>query len=106
MHRRTPARSRDRRRPMATLARAGPSQLVMSARPKRSSADRARKTPAVPRLDALPEWNLADLYAGLDDPQAKRDLDRGAAERLAFERCYKGHRAAPAEGPVVGAPMA
>src|SRR4029450_10842359 len=103
---RPPSRSRDRRRPMATLARAGPSQLVMSARPKRSSAHRALKAPAVPRLGALPEWNLADLYAGLDDPQAKRDLDRGAAESLAVGPACKGKLAALAEEPAAGAALA
>jgi oligoendopeptidase F len=60
----------------------------------------------VPRLGALPEWNLADLYAGLDDPQVKRDLDRGAAESLAFEQVYKGKLAALAEGPAAGAALA
>ncbi|HEY6600395.1 MAG TPA: M3 family oligoendopeptidase [Xanthobacteraceae bacterium] len=78
----------------------------MSARPKRSSAHRALKTPAVPRLGALPEWNLADLYAGLDDPHVKRDLDRGAAESLAFEQVYKGKLAALAEGLAAGAALA
>src|SRR6266508_1992424 len=106
MQRRTPSRSRDRRRPIATLARGGPSQFVMPARAKRASAHRALKTPAVPRLGALPEWNLADLYAGLDDPQVKRDLDRGAAESLAFEQAYKGKLAALAEEPAAGAALA
>src|SRR4029450_4710798 len=106
MHRRTPARSRDRRRPIATLARAGPSQLVVSARPKRSSGHPVSHAPAVRRLGALPEWNLADLYAGLDDPQVKRDLDRGAAESLAFEQAYKGKLAALAEEPAAGAALA
>jgi oligoendopeptidase F len=78
----------------------------MPARAKRASAHRALKTPAVPRLGALPEWNLADLYAGLDDPQVKRDLDRGAAESLAFEQAYKGKLTALAEGPAAGAALA
>jgi oligoendopeptidase F len=78
----------------------------MPARAKRASAHRALKTPAVPRLGALPEWNLADLYAGLDDPQVKRDLDRGAAESLAFEQAYKGKLAALAEEPAAGAALA
>jgi oligoendopeptidase F len=60
----------------------------------------------VPRLGALPEWNLADLYAGLDDPHVKRDLDRGAAESLAFEQVYKGKLAALAEGLAAGAALA
>ena len=46
----------------------------------------ARKNP----LGSLPEWNLADLYSGLDDPAIKRDLDRADAESLAFENDYKG----------------
>ena len=36
----------------------------------------AAKAPARGRLGTLPEWNLADLYSGLDDPAVKRDLDR------------------------------
>jgi oligoendopeptidase F len=45
--------------------------------------------PASP-LGRLPEWNLADLYLGLDDPQVKRDLDRADAESAAFEQAFKG----------------
>jgi len=41
-------------------------------------------------LGALPEWNLADLYSGLDDPAIKRDLDRVDDECVAFEEAYKG----------------
>jgi oligoendopeptidase F len=51
-------------------------------------------------LGALPEWNLADLYAGLDDPAVKRDLDRSDADCIAFEEAYKGKLAA-----IVGAPQ-
>src|SRR5215469_8144798 len=38
----------------------------------------------------LPQWNLDDLYHGLDDPAIKRDLDRTDAECAAFEETYKG----------------
>ena len=41
-------------------------------------------------LRHLPEWNLDDLYRGLDDPAIKRDLDRTDAECVAFEEAYKG----------------
>jgi hypothetical protein len=51
----------------------------------------------------LPEWNLADLYGGIDDPQVKRDLDRADAESLAFEEAYKGKLAALADGTAPGA---
>src|SRR5438270_4358995 len=78
----------------------------MPARTKRASAGRAAKSPPVSRLGALPEWNLADLYAGLDDPQVDRDLERGAAESLAFEHAYKGKLAALAEQADAGAVLA
>ncbi len=37
----------------------------------------------------LPEWNLSDLYAGLDDPAIKRDLDRIDAECVGFEEALR-----------------
>jgi oligoendopeptidase F len=52
--------------------------------PKRAAA------PAKQRSGALPEWNLADLYSGLDDPAIKRDLDKADADCVAFEEAYKG----------------
>ena len=48
------------------------------------------------RCGHLPEWNLDDLYSGLDDPAIKRDLDRADAECVAFEDAYKGKLAAMA----------
>jgi oligoendopeptidase F len=72
----------------------------------RPSARRAAKPRSAGRLGALPEWNLADLYAGIDDPQVKRDLDRGDAESLAFEEAYKGKLAVLAEGAEAGAALA
>jgi len=41
-------------------------------------------------LGRLPEWNLADLYPGLDSPEIAADLDRGLADCLAFEEAHKG----------------
>src|SRR5215475_7112042 len=41
-------------------------------------------------LDRLPEWNLADLYAAIDSPEVKRDLERADTECAAFEERYKG----------------
>ncbi len=57
-------------------------------------------------LGRLPEWNLADLYSGLDDPAIKRDLDRADADCLAFEEAYKGKLAAMAGAPNGGAQLA
>ncbi len=41
-------------------------------------------------LGGLPEWNLEDLYAGMDDPVLKRDLALSETESVAFEEKYKG----------------
>jgi oligoendopeptidase F len=38
----------------------------------------------------LPEWNLADLYPGIDSAELKRDLEWTEAECVAFEKAYKG----------------
>src|SRR5690242_7670572 len=54
----------------------------------------------------LPEWNLDDLYRGLDDPAIKRDLDRTDAECAAFEESYKGKLAGIAAGADGGAGLA
>jgi oligoendopeptidase F len=49
-----------------------------------------RAAAAGPALGKLPEWNLGDLYSGLDDPAIKRDLDRIDAQCADFEAAYKG----------------
>src|SRR3979490_974910 len=41
----------------------------------------------------LPEWNLADLYSGIDAPEITRDLAKMDAECVAFETDYKGRLA-------------
>ncbi len=38
----------------------------------------------------LPRWNLADLYAGPDDPQIETDFDRAAADAAGFKGRYAG----------------
>src|SRR5262249_55197127 len=76
---------------------------------KRRGARAATSRPPVrsaPALGALPEWNLADLYAGLDDPQIKRDLDRADADCIGFETAYKGKLAALTDAPDGGRALA
>jgi oligoendopeptidase F len=57
-------------------------------------------------LGRLPEWNLNDLYTGLDDPAIKRDLDCADADCIAFEEAFKGKLAAMAAAPDGGAQIA
>ena len=51
-----------------------------------------------PKLGALPEWNLDDLYPGIEVPQIGRDLAQADADCAAFERDFKGRLAAMAAG--------
>jgi oligoendopeptidase F len=84
----------------------------MATRPNRAAKPKTstRKPPATSvrpaRPSTLPEWNLADLYAGLDAPEIKRDLDRVDAESLAFEEAYRGKLAGLAQAPGAGAALA
>jgi len=84
----------------------------MATRPNRAAKPKnlTRKQPATAsrsvRPSALPEWNLADLYAGLDAPEIKRDLDRVDADSLAFEEAYKGRLAEIARSTGAGAALA
>jgi oligoendopeptidase F len=67
----------------------------------------APDTPAhSPDLGVLPEWNLADLYASLDDPRIKSDLAQAEADCIAFEADYKGKLGELASGPQAGAALA
>jgi oligoendopeptidase F len=45
---------------------------------------------AAPKIGRLPEWNLADLYSGIDAPEVARDLAKMDADCVAFETDYKG----------------
>jgi len=44
-------------------------------------------------LGNLPEWNLADLYPGMDSPEIKNDLERVKVDTAAFEEKWKGRLA-------------
>jgi oligoendopeptidase F len=59
---------------------------------QRKSAARKNptKNPTKNKAGKLPEWNLADLYSGIDAPEIARDLARMDTECVAFETEYKG----------------
>ncbi len=42
------------------------------------------------KIGQLPEWNLSDLYSGIDAPEVGRDLAKMDAECVLFETDYKG----------------
>src|SRR5258708_38908269 len=57
---------------------------------KPNSRKSAAKTKTASKTGKLPEWNLADLYSGIDAPEVASDLQRMDAECVAFETEYKG----------------
>jgi oligoendopeptidase F len=73
---------------------------------KRTVAGHAVKPHSRAGLGSLPEWNLDDLYSGLDDPNVKRDLRRADEYCKAFEEDFKGRLAALAEAPDAGKKLA
>ncbi|MFZ0844574.1 MAG: M3 family oligoendopeptidase [Pseudolabrys sp.] len=74
---------------------------------KTASLKKQKKTsnPA-PKLGALPEWDLKDLYAGLDSPKLKQDLELADSECVAFEDAFKGRLQAMAAGEGAGSALA
>src|SRR5262245_44747204 len=57
-----------------------------------------RKPEKSSKLGKLPEWDLTDLYPGLDSPQIKSDLEQGDRDCEAFEQRCKGRLATLAAG--------
>ncbi|KAB1077654.1 M3 family oligoendopeptidase [Methylobacterium soli] len=57
-------------------------------------------------LGALPEWDLSDLYSGLDAPDFRADLARAEADCRAFAARYAGRIAEIAGSPDASAALA
>jgi oligoendopeptidase F len=60
---------------------------------RKSTAQRKsnpKKSVTKSKTAKLPEWNLADLYSGIDAPEVARDLEQMDTECVAFETDYKG----------------
>ncbi|WP_374440683.1 M3 family oligoendopeptidase [Stella sp.] len=56
-------------------------------------------------IDALPEWDLSDLYPAPDSPALQADLARAAADAKAFRAAHEG-RLAGLDGAGLGAAVA
>ncbi|SHO67515.1 oligoendopeptidase F [Pseudoxanthobacter soli DSM 19599] len=63
-------------------------------------------TASAAALGDLPEWNLDDLYPGMDSPAVATDLARALEEARAFEAEVKGTLATRLSGPQGGAALA
>ena len=80
-------------RPMTTG-----SLTTRAAVPSDASQNAAQATARAVDLGPLPEWDLSDLYAGLDDPAFARDLAAIEAECRSFAETYRGRIATIAGG--------
>ncbi|MGD9913138.1 MAG: M3 family oligoendopeptidase [Rhizobiaceae bacterium] len=70
-------------------------------RPANRAAAEPRSRAGRGGLGELPEWDLRDLYSGLDSAALAADLKRAAADASAFETRWKGRLADEAgKGPV------
>ncbi|MBB3772159.1 oligoendopeptidase F [Angulomicrobium tetraedrale] len=69
-------------------------------------ATRSPDSAAATALGKLPQWDLSDLYPGLDSPELSADLERAAAETAAFEEAYKGKLAGILEAADAGGQFA
>src|SRR5438105_1060199 len=56
----------------------------------KSKAKTAANSAVKSKAGRLPEWNLSDLYPGIDAPEIIGDLQKMDAECVAFETDYKG----------------
>lgn len=71
--------------------------------PKTGARRKPNKTSS---FGSLPEWNLGDLYPGLDSPELKRDLDQSDSDCATFEQEFKGRLAGLAAGEGAGSALA
>ncbi|MCK1276731.1 M3 family oligoendopeptidase [Bradyrhizobium sp. 61] len=82
-------------RSKSALKKSASSKPALRKPSTRKSAAKAKSSKSLPAKPAgktgrLPEWNLADLYSGIDAPEVARDLGRMDADCVAFETDYKG----------------
>ncbi len=75
--------------------------LAPAGSPLRSAEGAAAARAAAHAVDLgpLPEWDLADLYSGLDAPDFRRDLAKAEADCRSFSDSYAGRIAQLASGP-------
>ena len=66
----------------------------------------AKKLKKTAKLGDLPEWNLKDLYPGLDSAEVKWDLENSETRVVEFEAEFKGKLAALATRPDPGQALA
>ncbi len=82
-----------RRATSAAKSRPAKAKSASKAAPSKTSAKAKSKAEAASGLGKLPEWNLTDLYAGIDAPEVARDLDALDKDCAVFASDYRGRLA-------------
>jgi oligoendopeptidase F len=80
-----------------------PTTMFRFDRPTRDTAKDISGGDGGEALGDLPEWNLSDLYPGMDSPELTGDMERVEAECMAFAGCYEGKLAGLAGDGLAGA---
>jgi oligoendopeptidase F len=80
-----------------------PTTMFRFDRPTRDTAKDFSGGDGGEALGDLPEWNLSDLYPGMDSPELTGDMERVEAECMAFAGCYEGKLAGLAGDGLSGA---
>ncbi len=66
---------------------------------RRPAFHQARAVAVAEASAAVPSWNLADLYAGMDAPSYAADLADAERDAERFATTYRGQLPSIAEGP-------
>src|ERR1700740_1028964 len=78
---------------LKTSALRKPNSSKSAAKAKTSKEPPKAQSRSPTKTGKLPEWNLSDLYGGIDAPEVARDLAKMDADCVAFETDYKGRLA-------------
>src|ERR1700681_2192889 len=80
--------------------------MAKAATRKKPAKSAKPMTKPASKLGVLPQWDLKDLYPGLDSPEVKRDLELADSECVSFEQAFKGRLQAMAAGAEAGKALA
>ena len=88
-----PSRASALRKPVKSAAKSKTAAKSAAVKPAKKAIVKAptkAPTKVTMKAGALPEWNLSDLYSGIDAPEIAHDLQKMDADCVAFATDYKG----------------
>src|SRR3954447_10878731 len=88
-----PPRASALRKPVKSATKSKTAAKSAAVKPAKKAIVKAPTKPATKvtmKAGALPEWNLSDLYSGIDAPEIAHDLQKMDTDCVAFATDYKG----------------